>query len=242
MATIKQLRQTLRITLLLLVIGVIPTEAISQASAAPLLNPSAFQKTSPAQGASDLNPTVTLQWTVSVGAETYGACINTQPNCQGGDAGYQRVQGTSLTVTLLPGTQYYYQVRSYAGSAITVADGPGTWRPFTTAPLPQQFGKRSPNNGSSNYGSRIRLKWTASVGATGGYAICWSRTPSCPGGDAGFVRVGNVTEVVTNIFNNGLGYYDVAYWQVRAYSAGGKIGADNATWFKVHLYPEIHIP
>jgi predicted outer membrane repeat protein len=92
----------------------------------------AFGKLLPADGAGGQFTTLILSWQRSAGASEYEYCVDTSDNdtCDG-DAWH--AAGSSLSAelnSLLPNTQYYWQVRSIAGSFLEIADS-GTWWSFT---------------------------------------------------------------------------------------------------------------
>ena len=95
--------------------------------------PGAFNKTSPANGATGQSLTPTLSWGASSGASRYEACIDTTNN--GVCDGTWTSLGTSRSATgsnLTSRTTYYWQVRAVGNGGTTNANG-GTWWSFTTA-------------------------------------------------------------------------------------------------------------
>jgi len=95
--------------------------------------PGAFNKTSPANGASAQKLTPTLSWGASSGATSYEACLDTVNN--GVCDGTWTSLGTSRSATgsnLTAKTTYYWQVRAVGAGGTTNANA-STWWSFTTA-------------------------------------------------------------------------------------------------------------
>lgn len=94
--------------------------------------PGAFNKTSPSNGATNRQTTLTLSWGASSGATSYEVCIDTTNDsaCSGT---WQSV-GTSTSASvsgLSRKTTYYWQVRSNNAAGTTYANSGAWWR-FTT--------------------------------------------------------------------------------------------------------------
>jgi hypothetical protein len=96
---------------------------------------SAFSKTSPADGSSIANPT--LSWTASSGAERYLFCFDTSNNneCDAiwNDVGASTAVSLSDKYGLASGTTYYWQVEAINSGTPIEANG-GVWWSFTTPP------------------------------------------------------------------------------------------------------------
>lgn len=185
--------------------------------------PGAFSKINPSDGAQDIAPLVTLRWTTAAGATQYGYCVASTNACPGGDVGYTRLNATSVTLTLQPGTTYFWQVRAYnAANETTPADGPSAWFSFITLPLPGAFNKSSPSDGALDVTTPVTLRWGTAAGATE-YGYCVDSTNACPGEDAGYTRL-NATSVTLNL-QPGTTYF----WQVRAYNASGNTPANGVS-------------
>ena len=94
--------------------------------------PSAFGKTTPANGATGQQTNVTLSWGSSSNATSYEYCVNTT-NTGSCNGSWQSV-ATNTTVTpsgLTARQTYYWQVRADNSAGTSYADN-GTWWSFTT--------------------------------------------------------------------------------------------------------------
>ena len=95
--------------------------------------PGAFNKTSPANGATGRATSLTLSWGASTGVTRYEVCLDTINN--GTCDGTWTSVGTSRSATasnLTVRTTYYWQVRAVGIGGTTNANA-GTWWRFTTA-------------------------------------------------------------------------------------------------------------
>jgi hypothetical protein len=105
---------------------------MAELKATQLPLPGAFNKVSPAAGATGQPTAPTLSWGASTDATGYEYCIDTSNN-NGCDTSWIST-GTSTSVAtsgLLPLTTYFWQVRAKGVSGITHADN-SSWRSFTT--------------------------------------------------------------------------------------------------------------
>ncbi len=95
--------------------------------------PSDFQKSAPANSATDQLTNPTLSWGASSSATSYEYCIDTLNNNVCNATWTPTAASTSVGLSnLTPATSYYWQVRAVNASGTTYADG-GTWWTFTTA-------------------------------------------------------------------------------------------------------------
>jgi hypothetical protein len=98
--------------------------------------PTAFNKLSPADGATNLPTSLTLYWTASSGMSRYEYCLDTTDDdaCTTGWINNTTKRSVILS-GLLPGVTYYWQVRAINSFGTTYANGTETsfWS-FTTAP------------------------------------------------------------------------------------------------------------
>jgi hypothetical protein len=185
--------------------------------------PSAFNKTTPANGALGQPPSLTLGWSSSSGATSYQFCYdNTNDNnC----SNWLTVNsGTSANIYFLDAnTTYYWQIRAVNSGGITYADGgPTNYSYFTSGSMPGSFNKNNPANGAANQSVGPTLNWMASVGATS-YEYCYDTTNdnAC----SNWVSNG----IATSKTLSGLNATTTYYWQVRAVNSGGTTYANHST-------------
>jgi hypothetical protein len=204
--------------------------------------PTAFNKTGPANGATNqpLNPTLT--WGASTGASGYEYCYDTSNDnaCSGwtnnGTSTSKALSGLSQFTT------YYWHVRALNTYGTRYANGSSTafWS-FTTGGVPGAFNKTSPANGATNQSLSPTLQWGASSGAAS-YEYCYdiSNDNAC----SGWTNVGNSTSAPLS----GLYPGATCYWQVRAINSEGTTyanGSSTAYWsFKIKGIVEhpIYVP
>jgi len=94
--------------------------------------PGSFGKGSPADGASDLPVTPTLNWEASDGAASYQYCVDTS-NDSTCDTGWVSTINTIANPGVLEmGTIYFWQVRAWNSTAGPTDANEGAWWSFTT--------------------------------------------------------------------------------------------------------------
>jgi bacillolysin len=190
--------------------------------------PAAFNKSSPANGATEQPTTVTLTWTASAGATSYDVCVGMTSAWDCSILGAS-VAGTSRQVTGLPvGTVLYWHVRANNAGGTTYSNGSSgaSWS-FTTASPPGAFNKVGPTNGATVQLASVTFSWSASSGATS-YDLCIDITNSNPC-RSGWLSVGTATSYTAYGFHSGLTYY----WHMRANGPGGTTyanGSATAFW------------
>ncbi len=187
--------------------------------------PAAFAKSGPADGATGIPVTVTLSWGASTGASAYEYCVDTSDDGVCANWITKGVTNASKTLTLLPNTSYYWQVRAANMGGITYANGAADdfWS-FTTGSQAAAFGKASPANAAAGLGASPTLKWQTLAGASA-YQVCWdnSNDDTC----ANWVSVGaNNTKSLSGLLPS-----STYYWQARATTAGGTVLADGGSWW-----------
>jgi FtsP/CotA-like multicopper oxidase with cupredoxin domain len=189
--------------------------------------PAAFNKSLPANGATNqlLNPT--LSWGASSGVTYFEYCYDTTNDnaCSGWTN-----SGTATSVGLSglsTGTTYYWHVRAVNCLGTTYANNSNTafWS-FTTGVPPAAFNKSLPANGATDQPLNPTLSWGASSGATS-YEYCFDTTNdnAC----SGWTTNGPVTSVGLS----GLSASTTYYWHVRAVNSFGNIyanGSSTAFW------------
>ena len=191
--------------------------------------PGAFNKTSPANGATGQPTSLTLAWGAGSGATSYEYCYDTT-NDNACSAWVSTGTTTSANLTGLgPSTNYFWQVRANNADGTTYANGSSTayWS-FTTAGAvpPGAFNKTSPADGTTNVSTSPTLSWGASTGAVS-YEYCYDTTAdsAC----ASWVPAGTNTSAVLSGLTRGATYY----WQVRANNSYGTTyanGSEPAYW------------
>ncbi len=186
--------------------------------------PSAFNKTNPANGATNQSASPTLNWGASTGATSYQFCYDTTND----NACTNWTNNATSTSKALSGlslkTTYYWHVRAVNSGGTTYANGgPTAFWSFRTLDPPGAFSKVSPTNGSTGVSLSPTLSWNSSPFASS-YQYCydlindnqcnrtWSSTPS------------------TSVNISNLGTNTTYYWQVRAVNAAGTTEADNSSW------------
>ena len=192
--------------------------------------PAAFSKVSPANGASGLPASLTLDWQDSDGATGYVYCYDTTNDnacsnwMSSGSASQASLSGLS------PNTTYYWQARATNNGGGTYANGSAAafWS-FTTAAsvsLPAAFNKVSPTSGASHQPTSLTLDWQDSSGAAS-YAYCYdtSNDNAC----SNWTSSGTASQASLS----GLSPSTTYYWQARATNGGGSTyanGGATAFW------------
>jgi hypothetical protein len=111
-----------------------PSDGGSDGGIVSRLAPGAFNKTSPASGATGQPTTAVLNWGSSSDADTYEYCIDTTDNNVCDFSWVTTGSVTSASISGLAfGKTYYWQVRANNAQGTTVADG--VWFSFVVAPL-----------------------------------------------------------------------------------------------------------
>ena len=147
------------------------------------LRPSAFNKVSPANGASGQSAGPTLSWGASGGAAGYEFCLDTTNDslC----ANWTTVGSTSVALSgLTPSTTYYWQVRTFNQAGYAYGNNTTTFWTFTIASsaAPGGFGKTTPANGATELMNALMLSWNSSAGASSyEYCLDTSNDNSCTG-------------------------------------------------------------
>ena len=172
--------------------------------------PSAFNKISPVNGATNQPATVTLSWGASSYATSYDYCISGASGCV---TWVSTGTNTSVTLNLTPGATIRWQVRANNSTGITYANGSlnALWSFTVYLPLPGAFNKSSPANGATNQSTNPTLKWGISSNAAS-YEYCINTTATC----TTWTSAGNKTSISLTSLTRG-----TKYWQVRSRNATG---------------------
>jgi thermitase len=189
--------------------------------------PAAFNKTSPANLATNQSLTPVLSWGASSSADSYEYCFDTSNdnNC---DTWFNTGITTSASLSgLEPYTTYYWHVRASNSIDTTYANGSSTnfWS-FTTGGVPGVFSKNSPANGATNQPLNLTLTWIGSTNATS-YQYCYDTT------DDNTCSTWTNNGASTSKALTGLTQYTTYYWHVRAINSFGMAysnESETATW------------
>ncbi|GEM_PF-1615567 len=188
--------------------------------------PYGFNKTGPANGATNQPLSPTLTWQASSGASSYEYCYDTTNDnaCSGWTS-----NGTSTSKTLSGLSQYttyYWHVRALNSFGTRYSNGSSTafWS-FTTGGVPGAFNKSSPSNGAANQPTSLTLAWGSSSNASS-YEYCYdtSNNNTCNGS---WVNNGTSTSVPVS----GLSLATTYYWHVRAVNSFGTTYSDSNAWW-----------
>jgi hypothetical protein len=185
--------------------------------------PGAFNKTSPANGATNQSTSPTLAWGASTNASSYEYCIDTSNN-NACDTGWLST-GTNTSVGLsglAAGTAHYWHVRAN-GTGTTYSNGGATafWSFTTSSASPGAFAKTTPTNGATGVPMSPVLSWGAASGATSyEYCVDTSANGAC---NTSWVPVGTATSASVTLAPSTL-----HSWQVRAINGGGTTYAQGA--------------
>jgi uncharacterized repeat protein (TIGR01451 family) len=200
---------------------------------AELAAPAAFDKTTPANGATAVSLSPTLTWETSGGADSYEYCLGSSSGaCDLLD--WTNVgEDTSVALSDLDtATTYHWQVRAVNTGGTTYAND-NTWWSFTTVPdAPAAFGKTVPANGATAVSLSPTLTWETSGGADS-YEYCLgSSSGACDLLD--WTNVGEDTSVALSDLDTATTYH----WQVRAVNTGGTTYANDNTWWSFTTVPD----
>jgi hypothetical protein len=193
--------------------------------------PALFNKTSPANSATDQPLDPTLTWVSRSGATSYEYCYDTVKDTKCNTSWVDNGISTRVALSGLGyGTTYYWQVRAINSFGTTYANGGAWWR-FTTGSLPGAFNKSSPANGDLIPDRRVTIKWNASSGAAR-YEICYDSTnnDTCDGSWISALK--NTRKIIS-----GLSSATTYYWQVRAINGFGTIYANGGAWWSFTTAP-----
>lgn len=176
--------------------------------------PTAFDKSSPMDGAIDQNLELELWWIPSEWVTSYEYCIDTtnDNSCSNWiSTGTNNYVGLSK---LQQGTTYYWQVRAWNDAyGPTYANGSASayWSFTTVIMTPGAFNKLSPENGYDGTTMSPVLSWNTSVNATK-YEYCYdtSNDNSC----SNWVSTGTNSYVGLSGLQSNTTYY----WQVRSWN------------------------
>jgi S-layer homology domain len=181
-------------------------------------------KSSPANGSTNVDTTVTLSWTAYTGTDLnrYRYCIDKTNNsdCEG-SGGWTNASGNrNVTLSGLEvGTIYYWQVQAVLNDNTRVDADSGSWWKFTTKTQattpPGAFAKSLPATGATGQSVTPTLVWQASSGAaTYEYCIDTTNNSIC---DSNWASTTNTFVTLMT----GIGTNITYYWHARAINAVG---------------------
>jgi len=191
----------------------------------------AFNKTSPANAATEQPNNPTLKWNASSYATSYEYCLSTA-SCTASSSWVSTGSATSKALSgLTPGVKYYWQVRAKNVRGYTYANGSLTdsWS-FSVTRKPGAFNKASPANAATEQPNNPTLRWETALTATR-YECCYDTTND----NACSLWTSNGT--ATSKALSGLKPYTTYYWQVRAVNSSGITYANGGTWWSFKTAP-----
>jgi hypothetical protein len=97
----------------------------------PAPAPGAFAKSSPANGVTNVNTSLTLSWGAATGVTRYEVCIDKVNNAKCDATWVSTSTARSYSRSLSSKTVYYWEVRAVNSAGTTLANS-GTWWRFTT--------------------------------------------------------------------------------------------------------------
>ena len=181
-------------------------------------------KSSPANGATNVDTTVALSWTAYTGTDLnrYRYCVDKTNNSQCDGSGGWTNASSNRNVTLSGlelGTNYYWQVQAVLNDDTKVDANGGSWWSFTTKTQantpPGAFAKSLPAAGATGQSVTPTLVWQASSGAaTYEYCVDTTNNSIC---DSNWASTTNTFVTLMT----GIGTNITYYWHVRAINAVG---------------------
>ncbi|OGN90455.1 MAG: hypothetical protein A2Y88_12405 [Chloroflexi bacterium RBG_13_48_10] len=184
--------------------------------------PAAFNKSLPANGATNQPSNPTLSWGASSGVSYFEYCYDTTNDsaCSGWTN-----NGTTTSVGLSGlsvSTIYYWHVRAVNSIGTTYSNGSSTafWS-FTTGSPPGAFSKSLPANGATDQPLNLTLSWGSSSGVSY-FEYCYdtSNDSAC----SGWTSNGTATHVGISGLSNSTTYY----WHVRSVNSFGMTYANDS--------------
>jgi hypothetical protein len=196
--------------------------------------PTAFDKSGPANGATNqpLNPT--LSWGTSSNFTSYEYCYDTSNDNACSSWASNGTSASKALSGLSQYTTYYWHVRALNTYGPRYSNGSSAafWS-FTTGGVPGDFNKSSPSNGAINQPESLTLSWDASSNAAS-YNYCYdtSDNNTCDG-----LWISNGASASAPI--SGLGLGTTYYWHVKAVNAFGEKESNSGVWwnFKTNALP-----
>ena len=186
--------------------------------------PSAPTLIAPANKATGLNPTPTMQWNAAARADTYNLQISTTASFTSIVLNQTGITNTSFDIapgTLNWNTRYYWRVNARNSGGVSSWS---TTRYFNTAYGPPPA---APSNLSATAvsTSQINLVWQDNSGDETGFRI--ERKTGVSGS---YAQIASVSAGVTSYSNTRLTSNTTYYYRVRAYNLGGNSNYSSETY------------
>jgi predicted phage tail protein len=188
--------------------------------------PGSFGKSSPHNGASKVDTSLTLSWKSSSHADRYEYCFDKSDNDDCGETWISTGTAREVTLTGLSHNEtYYWQVRAVNAKGKTYANDKTWWSFETTNIAPGSFSKSKPVNADTGVSTSLTITWKSSSRADS-YEYCYDQTnnDAC---SASWISTGTTRKATLT----GLSHNKTYYWEVRAVNDKGKTYANDKTWW-----------
>jgi hypothetical protein len=186
--------------------------------------PSAPTLSSPANNATGVATTLTLQWSASSGATSYQVQVSTSDNFSSTSFNQSDIAATQVTVSALnASTTYYWRVK--ASNDYGTSDW-STTRRFTTCAPPPAPTLSSPANNATGVAIAPNLQWNASSGATS-YQVQVSTASDF---NTTIFNQSNITTTEVSV-SPALNVNTIYYWRVKAFNSAG-----NSDWSSAWIF------
>ena len=186
--------------------------------------PAAPTLSSPANGATNVQPPLALSWNSSSGASTYRLQVSVNSNFSGTMLDESGLQSTSRTLNSLePETKYYWRVRGEnQGGA---SDWSAAWSFTTSVAPPGAPNLLEPLNGAGKVPLNVTLKWSRISGANSYHLQL--------GTNSNFTALSYENSAIADTVHqpSGLKNSTSYFWRVRANNAGGPGNWSTASTF-----------
>jgi hypothetical protein len=195
-----------------------------------------FEKSSPVDGATNQPNNPTLRWGTSSETTSYEYCIDTSDDDACSASWISSGTSTSVALSgLIPGEQYFWQVRANHATGSSYSGGVGAWWSFTINPAPGAFVKTSPVDSALLDQPSATLTWGESSNANS-YEVCIDTSDDTTCNES-WISNGISTSYVLSDLAPGYKYY----WQVRAINDDGTTYANGSesAWWTFMISPDV---